>query len=85
MVHAAIVPNEACYNALLHCASTAAARTDAFNILDLMRTRGLTPNVASYCSVINACSASNKPHMAFSVSRLLQSDAQTRCLSHHAV
>ena len=66
---AAVVPNEVCYNAYLHCASVACSLKDALDILDMMRAKGLKPNVGSYGAVINACSAAGKPHMAFTVRR----------------
>ncbi len=63
-----MIPTLPCYNALLHCAAEAAARTDAFALLEDMMNRGVIPDATSYSCLILSCAASNRTQMAFAVS-----------------
>lgn len=63
----AVIPNVACYNAMIQCSVGAAARSDAFNLLDQMRAKGIKPNDITFLSIILCCSQSGTPHLAFSV------------------
>ena len=64
---AAVVPNIVCYNCMIQSALTACQRTDAFNLLDELRSKGMKPTDITMRALILVCAASNLPHQAFSV------------------